>query len=129
MVTVFCTLQAILAGKHGSRPVTLVGYSFGSRVIFSCLKEICRRVDNIDIVEEEEGQNPSNYLEPDKKDANAEHSATTQQGWRHYIHDVIFLGAPINSNSKLWSHIRNVVSGRIINGYSEKDLVLGIIYR
>lgn len=105
--------------------MTLVGYSFGSRVIFSCLKELCRQLDDVDVCEEEENstknsaEDATNNLETSQKPPSV----------RFYIQDVVLLGSPINSNSKLWKYIRNIVSGRIINGYSSKDLVLGLIYR
>jgi len=35
--------DSIIDRNLGTRPITLVGYSLGSRLIFSCLKELARK--------------------------------------------------------------------------------------
>jgi len=51
------------------------------------------------------------------------------RGIENIIQDVVLLGAPIRYKSKFWKWIRMVVSGRIINGFSKNDLILGLVYR
>eukprot|EP01039_Chlorochromonas_danica_P008478 gene8478-9344_t len=45
------------------------------------------------------------------------------------VQDVILLGAPVSATSRSWSQVRRVVGGRLINGYSNHDLILGLLYR
>lgn len=127
-----------MSGSQGDRPVTLIGYSFGARVIFSCLRELAATVvpleeileddaftsnkdnDSEDIINKQETQmkvdQSSAELKPTKNPLNL-------------IQDVILLGSPINSKSRVWAAIRKLVGGRIVNGYSSKDMILGIVYR
>jgi hypothetical protein len=85
--------DALINKAQGERPVTLIGYSLGSRVIYSCLKSLAeRRAFGL-------------------------------------IESVVFIGAPVPSNEDNWCVMRSVVSGRVINVYSENDYILAFIYR
>ncbi|KAG9235012.1 hypothetical protein BJ875DRAFT_284301 [Amylocarpus encephaloides] len=85
--------DALINKAQGERPVTLIGYSLGARVIYSCLKSlVARRAFGI-------------------------------------VENVILIGAPIPSNSVYWREMRSVVSGKLVNVYSENDYILAFLYR
>lgn len=85
--------DALINKVQGERPVNLIGYSLGSRVIFSCLQTLAKR--------------------------------------RAYglVESVILMGSPTPSNTEHWCRMRSVVSGRLVNVYSENDGVLALLYR
>jgi hypothetical protein len=85
--------DALINKAQGERPVTLVGYSLGSRVIYSCLKSLAER-KAFGLVE-----------------------------------SVVLIGSPVPSNSNNWRIMRSVVSGKLINVYSENDYILAFLYR
>ncbi|KAK6360198.1 hypothetical protein TWF730_006349 [Orbilia blumenaviensis] len=85
--------DALINRVQGNRPVTLVGYSLGSRVIYSALVELAeRRAFGV-------------------------------------VENVYMLGSAIPSGGEGWIGARAVVSGRLVNVYSEKDYILGFLYR
>ncbi|CAM9517186.1 unnamed protein product [Choristocarpus tenellus] len=45
------------------------------------------------------------------------------------LDNVVLLGAPIGVNPGRWVRARRVVHGRLINGYSSRDLTLGLVFR
>lgn len=45
------------------------------------------------------------------------------------IDSVVMLGTPAPSESRVWLTLKSVVSGRLINVYSESDYILGFLYR
>ncbi|KAI9040788.1 DUF726 domain protein [Aspergillus affinis] len=85
--------DALISKVQGERSVTLIGYSLGSRVIFSCLQTLAKR--------------------------------------RAYglVESVVLMGSATPSNTEHWRRMRSVVSGRIVNVYSENDTVLALLYR
>ena len=54
---------------------------------------------------------------------------------RHYYSDnilfqhAVLLGTPASPTGEGWQRARQVVSGRLINGYIKSDWVLGFLYR
>jgi hypothetical protein len=85
--------DALIDKVQGERPVTLIGYSLGSRLIFSCLQSLSKR------------------------------------GAYGLVENVILMGSPTPSNGEHWRRIRSVVSGRVVNAFSENDNVLAFLYR
>ncbi|KAF2093323.1 DUF726-domain-containing protein, partial [Rhizodiscina lignyota] len=85
--------DALINKVQGERPVSLVGYSLGARVIYTCLKTLADR-------------KAFGLLE-----------------------NVVLLGCPASSDSADWRKMRAVVSGRLVNVYSENDYLLAFLYR
>ncbi|KAJ6260148.1 hypothetical protein Dda_4371 [Drechslerella dactyloides] len=88
--------DVLINRAQGGRPVTLVAYSLGARVVYSALVELAeRRAFGL-------------------------------------VENVYVLGAPVPSGGDDggdWVAVRGVVSGRVVNVYSENDYVLGFLYR
>ncbi|MCJ1283498.1 hypothetical protein MMC26_002828 [Xylographa opegraphella] len=85
--------DALINKAQGERPVTLIGYSLGARVIYSCLTSLAKR------------------------------------GGFGLVESAVLIGAPTPSTTAEWRVMRTVVSGRLVNVYSENDYVLGFLYR
>ncbi|POR38124.1 Putative membrane protein C6F6.13c [Tolypocladium paradoxum] len=45
------------------------------------------------------------------------------------IDSVVMIGTPAPSESRVWLTLKSVVSGRLVNVYSEQDFILGFLYR
>ncbi|EQC35216.1 hypothetical protein SDRG_07445 [Saprolegnia diclina VS20] len=84
---------ALLQREQGLRPVSLVGYGMGARLIFACLKHLASE-DGVGLIE-----------------------------------NAVLLGCPIPVVEDDWASARKVVAGRLVNGYSENDWMLAVMYR
>ncbi|OAA55955.1 hypothetical protein SPI_08162 [Niveomyces insectorum RCEF 264] len=88
------TLADIILSKvQGERGVSLLGYSLGARVIYTCLMSLSeRRAFGL-------------------------------------VENVIMMGTPAPSSHCVWTALRSVVSGRVVNVFSENDSMLGFLHR
>jgi len=85
--------DALINKAQGERPVTLIGYSLGARMIYSCLMSLAeRRAFGL-------------------------------------VESAVLVGTPAPSDAAPWRAMRSVVSGRLINVYSENDYILAFLYR
>jgi len=118
----------LLSKKQGSRPVNLIGYSFGARLIFSCLREMTRRhkmYESSLFGTDSDGSSVKSGRFSFRKD-NSDYGPCSAAG---IIENAVLLGTPLGVSPKEWDYVSKVVHGRLINGYSKGDGILGLIYR
>eukprot|EP00904_Undaria_pinnatifida_P012334 jgi/Undpi1/8230/HiC_scaffold_25.g10700.m1 len=147
--------DALLNREQGCRPVTLVGTSLGARLIFACLEEIARRHE---LWEEQTSESDAagkkqsgsaatgrskmtrlkNVVTPDNRGKSRvglngvgvpASSGGGSGGGAGIIENVCLLGAPLGASSARWERVARMVHGRIINGYSKSDIILGLVFR
>ncbi|KAM7200549.1 Protein of unknown function (DUF726) domain containing protein [Naviculisporaceae sp. PSN 640] len=83
----------IMNKVQGERGVTLIGYSLGARVIYSCLMCLAeRRAFGL-------------------------------------VENAVLMGTPAPSGDQVWCSMKSVVSGRLVNVFSQNDCLLGFLYR
>ena len=85
--------EQLCLGAHGDRPITLLGFSLGGRVVFGALQELARR------------------------------------GRSGMVQHAVVLGAPVVADADQWTAARGAVAGRLVNGYSGNDWLLGLLFR
>ena len=123
--------KTLLYSRAGRRPVTLVGYSFGARIIYSCLKELARY--------QEEWEHYQELLEQSSGGGISHHHQTKldkykkkMKGMREpasIVEDAVLLGLPNHLSLSSWKACRQVVAGRLVNCYSTNDLILSLMFQ
>ena len=122
--------EALRRGAQGRRPVTLIGYSLGALVIFTCLQELARAaLDNSDF--SDPSRSTDNLLT--NSDGISETSSLSNSDIISpfgIIENVMLMGLPTHLPApSVWNQLRLLVSGRFIHCYSQSDWVLKFLYR
>ena len=91
--------QVLLDRSHGSRPVILVGFGVGARLLYEALLELADRLD----------------------DGDGRAAGVVQH--------VVLMGLPATCEPEVWGRLRRVAAGRLVNCYRPDDLVLSLVHR
>ncbi|KAL7497102.1 hypothetical protein ACHAWT_007462 [Skeletonema menzelii] len=121
-------LAKCLLQSDERRPVTLVGFSFGARVIYSCLRELAAQQD---IWEESRYPRVDDNTERRKSKYGKKKASTSFEYDREpasLIADVIFIGLPRVIDKKVLTSCRRVTGGRLVNCYTKNDWLLSLMF-
>ncbi len=123
--------DALCNNVHDGRPVTLVGYSLGARVIYYCLLELAQR-GKYGIVEDVYMLGAPVLIPRSTPQGKARPAGDLFQ------HDIttpidvesLYQNSP-NALKSLdeWRMVTSVVGGRLVNCFSRSDWVLGFLFR
>lgn len=118
--------EALRRGAQGRRPVTLVGYSLGALVIFTCLQELARGALN----EEEERSDLGTEEIMSETSSTSGTMDVAPSSPFGIIENVLLMGLPTHLPApSVWNQLRLLVSRRFIHCYSKSDWVLKFLYR
>jgi len=122
--------KSLLFSRAGYRPVTLVGFSFGARAIYSCLKELAKYQEKWEASREKiKNQNGGTYHEDDPNQTADNGYPCVMREPASIVEDAIMMGLPNHLSLTSWKACRQVVGGRLINCYSRKDLILSLMFQ
>ena len=83
------------------RPITLIGYGIGARVIIHCLETL---------VTEYKSYSNKDYI-------------------LGLVENVVLMGTPFGTNTAAWMELKSIIPGRFINCYSTRDWLLALMFR
>lgn len=119
--------RSLLFSGAGNRPVTLIGYSFGARVVYACLKELARYQEIWEDRQEQLAQEKqSRFRKPNQK---SDDMFFKMREPASIVEDAILMGLPNHLSLSSWKACRQVVAGRLVNCFSQKDLILSLMFQ
>jgi Protein of unknown function (DUF726) len=130
--------RSLLVNNGGHRPVTLVGYSFGARIIYRCLQELARYQQKWEDyqIEKHAREAAAGQVKCDSKGKKVANKDVCKVGDLEFdrepasiVEDAILMGMPHYLNLRTWKACREVVAGRLVNVYSRKDRVLAYVFK
>lgn len=123
--------KSLIDSVAGHRPVTLVGFSMGARVIYSCLKELAKHQEIWEAHQQRKRLpvNSRRRISDGQGESRDENHLKYIREPASIIEDAIFMGMPNHVNIKSWEACRRVIAGRMINCYSRKDYILSLMFQ
>ncbi len=122
-------LAKCLLQSDERRPVSLVGFSFGARVIYSCLRELAAQQD---IWEETRFPKADDNNAGRKSKTFGKKKASVRFEYDRepasLVADVIFIGLPRVIEKKVLTSCRRVTGGRLVNCYTKNDWLLSLMF-
>jgi hypothetical protein len=115
--------RSLLFSTAGYRPVTLIGFSFGARTIYSCLKELAQHQE----VWEKNHSDTANRSGCEREDGDRMYSRMREPA--SIVQDVVLMGLPNHLSLTSWTACRQVVAGRLVNCFSQRDLILSLMFQ
>jgi hypothetical protein len=121
--------RSLLFSRAGRRPVVLIGFSFGARVVYSCLKELARMQEDWEEYQELRQDEGSNSREENLHLAKLHRKFDGMREPASVVENAIIMGLPNHLSLSSWKGCRQVVAGRLVNCFSTKDLILSLMFQ
>ena len=117
-------LAHCLLSSEEHRPVSLVGFSFGARMIFECLLELARH----QLIWQERKELSEQGVDTSQKKRGRRRKADDHIDYvrepASIVEDVVLIGMPRTLDAEAWISCREIVAGRLVNCFNRKDWIV-----